>query len=497
LSCCRCHDHKTDPLSQADHYRLRAFFAGLKAGDDLILNQQTEEAEITAHNAAVDAQVAQLQQQRDKLQQPIVDRLRATRRQQLPAADRMLLASASDGLTEAEQARRQELVQSLQPSAADVEAALGEDLRQQVEALQQAVAAAEAGKRPYLRGWLTTDQTGELPPTHVFYQGDHQSPRETVAPGFLSIFDAADATLATAVRPGAPARRTTLAAWITAPENPLTARVLVNRLWQLHFGRGLVATPNDFGFAGARPSHPELLDWLASEVVQQGWSLKALQRQIVLSATYRQTSSRAQNAAPDPREIDRDNIHLWRQHPRRLTAEQLRDALLVVSGLWQPTIGGPAVWPELPAEVLQANPAFLDDNAEKTKGWYPSPADQQSVRSLYLIQKRTVRVPWMETFDLPDNTVSCARRTTSTVAPQALSLLNNPLAVDAAEALAEHVTAVAGSIVDAQINAAFAAVLQRAPQPAERQACQRFLESQPLPALCRALLNLSEFVWLD
>ena len=293
-----------------------------------------------------------------------------------------------------------------------------------------------------------------------------------------------------------------------SPTNPLTARVLVNRVWQTHFGRGIVATPNDFGLAGSMPTHPDLLDWLASEFIRRGWSLKYLHELIVTSATYRQAATRRdrapvqlaglQSTAPrQPAEIDSENVLLWRQNLRRLTAEQLRDSLLAVSGLLQERSGGPPVWPELPSDILQANPAFLDDNAEKTKGWYPSPRAERNCRSVYLIQKKTVRVPFMETFDLPENSISCPRRNESIVPPQALSLLNGTLAADAAHALAQRVAREAGTKPKAQITEAFKLAFQRAPDANELAECVTFLESRTLPELCRALLNANEFIYVD
>jgi hypothetical protein len=163
----------------------------------------------------------------------------------------------------------------------------------------------------------------------------------------------------------------------------------------------------------------------------------------------------------------------------------------------QASPGGPPIWPDLPADILQSNPAFLDDNETKTKGWYPSPRDQQYVRSLYLVQKRTVRVPFLETFDLPENSVSCARRTVSVVAPQALSLLNSSLAVEASEAFAERVRQEAGSEVPAQVSRAFRIALQRPPTPDERELCCQLVAQRSLPEVCRALLNLNEFAFLD
>ncbi|HZJ17241.1 MAG TPA: DUF1553 domain-containing protein, partial [Chthoniobacteraceae bacterium] len=265
-----------------------------------------------------------------------------------------------------------------------------------------------------------------------------------------------------------------LAEWVVSEHNPLTARVLVNRVWQNCFGEGLVATPNDFGRAGARPSDPELLDWLASEFVNGGWSLKKLQRLIFTSATYRQS-----------------------RVPRRLTAEQLRDTMLAVAGRLTPEGGGPPVWPELPDEVLKANPAFLDDNGEKTKGWYPSSPEKRNVRSIFLVQKRTVRVPLMETFDLPENAVSCARRNVSTVAPQALTLLNSPFAAEMSRAFAERVMKEVADDPDAQVGRVFALALQRESDARERATCLHFRAEHSLAELCRAALNLNGFSYVD
>ena len=188
---------------------------------------------------------------------------------------------------------------------------------------------------------------------------------------------------------------------------------------------------------------------------------------------------------------------LLASHPRRLSAEQLRDALLSVSGLLTAKDGGPPIWPDLPSDILQANPAFLDDNAEKTKGWYPSPKNEQHARSIYLVQKRTVRVPFLETFDQPENSVSCARRNESTVAPQALSLLNSPLAVEAAQAFAKRLTSEAGPTSEAQIQRAFVLALQRQPDRQEMDACLKLTRQRGLSEVCRAMLNLNEFLYVD
>jgi hypothetical protein len=240
--------------------------------------------------------------------------------------------------------------------------------------------------------------------------------------------------------------------------------------------------------------------------MREEWSVKNLHRLMVTSAAYRRGSVPGMSVPSRPVANGRTHspntdsliTDYSRQSIRRLSAEQLRDSLLAVSGLLQlDHAGGPPIWPDLPAEILQANPAFLDDNETKTKGWYPSPKTNQNVRSVYLIQKKTVRVPFMETFDLPENSISCARRNESIVAPQALSLLNSSLTVEAARALNGRVQREAGTDTAKQIERAFALTLQRTPDKDERRACEALLQQRSLTELCRVLLNLNEFIYVD
>lgn len=477
MSCARCHDHKYDPISQADYFRLRAFFDPLRYADDTPLDLASEQSAIRQHNEAIATQIKPFADQRETRLREAKIRLRDERIAKLPPEDRAVLETPADQLAEALKPRLAELQKQVEPSDGDARKTFTEEQQREDDAAVKEIQALEKQRRPFTRGLLATDTTDPVPPTRILHQGHHDAERDPVVPGFLSALDPNPAPIPKPINPATTGRRLALAAWITSPANPLTARVLVNRIWQQHFGRGLVETANDFGFAGARPSHPELLDWLASDFRREGWSLKKLHRRILTSAAYRQGTLR------DP--------------IRRLSAEQLRDAALSTTGLSAGTTGGPPVWPELPPEVLQANPAFLDDNAERTKGWYPSPPDRQSVRTIYVVQKRTVRVPLLETFDLPENSTSCPRRAQSTVAPQALSLLNSPFAIQAATAFAARVAREAGSTREAQIAHAFALAFQRAPAPAELQRCANFLEDGSLVEFCRALLNLNEFVYLD
>jgi hypothetical protein len=465
LSCCRCHDHKTDPLSHADHFRMRAFFAPVQYADDLPLDLPERRREIEQHNAAIDLRIAEIDGQIAAIDANALARLKAAR------------ASA----TSTEVATNEKA----EPSADDLKKQLNAEEKKLSSDLAKNKGELAKQKLKFLTGLLMRDKATDIPATFVLFQGDHKSPRETVVAGFPSVLNPRDAEIVP-VANNSTGRRTALAHWIVSRENPWTARVIVNRLWQSHFGEGLVATPNDFGITGARPSYPELLDWLACELIDSEWSIKHVQRLIVTSRVYRQATVRGVNV---PKSL--------RNSLRRLEAEALRDRILTASGLIDLRIGGPPVWPEIPAEILQANPAFLDDNETKTKGWYPSPPHERFVRSLFLVQKRTVRLPFMETFDLPDNSVSCARREVSLVAPQALTLLNGTEMEQAATAMARFIEGRVGGNSSQLVEAVFQLALLRKPTAEERSIVEEFLGTHSLAELCRAAMNTNEFAFLD
>jgi hypothetical protein len=499
LACCRCHDHKYDPLSQADHFRLRAFFEPMAFADNLPLDLADKQASINSENAELEKQQSVHERERDELLGKVKQRIRTEHLKELNPDERTLLDLPPDKQTETQQEQVAAVNDRLQPSDQEMKDALDIPAQKQLEVLEAAIADLQGRRRKFVTGLVMTNCAEDVPATQILYQGDHRAPREAVVPGFLSVLDPNPAELGPPGTPPGLGRRRVLARWLTSPDNPLTARVFVNRLWQMHFGRGIVATPNDFGLAGARPTHPELLDWLAGEFIRRNWSVKQLQRLIVTSATYRQGSAAKVTAVSttNPAKPDSRDGLFGHQAARRLTAEQLRDALLAVSGLLTDKSDGPPVWPDLPEEILNANPAFLDDNELKIKGWYPSPAAEQPARSIFLVQKRAVRVPFLETFDLPENMVSCARRNVSTVAPQALSLLNSSLAAEAAQSFAARVAREAGGSPTDQIQRAFALALQRPPSGDESAACLQFLRMRSLAELCRVILNLNEFLYLD
>jgi len=262
----------------------------------------------------------------------------------------------------------------------------------------------------------------------------------------------------------------------------------VNRIWQYHFGRGIVATANDFGRMGARPTNPELLDYLANRFVESGWKWKPLHREILLSNTYRQSSqSPIEKAALDK---DANNDLLWKYSRRRLDAEEIRDAALAVSGRLNAKQGGPSIIVPVDSELVNL--------LYKPSQWAVTPdPEEHNRRSVYLIAKRNLRLPFMEAFDAPDMNISCARRESSTHAPQALELMNGDLANRLAVDFAKRLETEAGPSRMKQVNLAYKLAAGRAPTLKERQLAQTFLKNQPLREFALAMLNLNAFLYVE
>lgn len=314
-------------------------------------------------------------------------------------------------------------------------------------------------------------------PTFRLHRGDPMQPREAVPPATLDLYH--PSTLAT----NAPEqqRRLRLADWITDPRHPLTARVLVNRLWQYQFGTGLVDTPNDFGKNGARPTHPELLDWLATELVSKSWSLKALQREMVISATWRQASAPREDAL----KVDAKSRFLWRFPPRRLDAEAIRDSVLAVSGHLDRAVGGPSF--------------FLHNvNRENVYHYYPKEefGPEESRRMVYAFKVRMEQDGVFGAFDCPDGSLVTPKRSVSTTPLQALNLFNSRFTLQQADFFTERLQREAGHEAGAQVVRAWALAFNRLPAPDELNDALSFAESEGLPALCRALLNANEFLFI-
>jgi hypothetical protein len=328
--------------------------------------------------------------------------------------------------------------------------------------------------------------TGEEPPQgFVLRMGDPHSPLQPVDPSVPRVLKASYE-----VPKSATGRRTALAEWLVSPDNPLAARVMVNRIWQFRMGQGIVKTPNDFGVMGDRPSNKALLDWLASEFVAKGWSVKAIDRMIVMSAVYQQS------AQPDPQKamIDPDNRLVWRMNRKRMDGEMLRDAILSVSGALNPKIGGRPVRVPIEPEVYD-----LIFTEHERDGLWPLSQDktQQYRRSIYLYNKRGVRLPLLSSFDQPDAITSCPVRPVSTHALQALTLFNSPFMQEQAQFFANRLT---GDCKSSQsscvVDKAWHLTLSRPPRPAEQVLAKKFLAKGSLADMCLALLNRNEFVYV-
>jgi hypothetical protein len=291
-------------------------------------------------------------------------------------------------------------------------------------------------------------------------------------------------------------RRTVLADWMTSPENSLTSRVIVNRLWQFHFGRGIVRSSNDFGYGGTPPTHPELLDWLASELVDGDWRLKRLHKLMVMSNAYQMSSLPNDEAlANDP-----ENDLFWRFDMRRLEAEEIRDAILAISGNLNPKMHGPSIYPHIVDEVKagQSRPG---------EGWKESEPEEQVRRSVYIHIKRSLVMPLLQVFDSADTDASCPARYATTQPTQALSMLNSPFLNEQAAIFAKDVRNKAGNDVREQISLALLRTTQRHPTPAEidrgialierLQTTHGLSAEAALTDFCLVALNLNEFLYLE
>jgi len=334
------------------------------------------------------------------------------------------------------------------------------------------------------RGYFMEERSPKAPPTFILVRGKASSPGpevEAAPPALIgSGFEALPAG------PRTSQRRLALARWLASRQNPMTARVMVNRVWQWNFGEGLVRTPNDFGVMGTKPTHPELLDWLAVWFMENGWSVKKLNALIAGSNTYRMSkAANAKYVAEDP-----ENMLLWRVPYKRLEAEAILDSMAAVSGRLNAKMYGPPVYPEIPKEALEGS-------SDPGKIWRPYDPAQGERRAIYMIVKRSLMVPLLEVLDFCDTARSAAQRQSTSVAPQALQLFNGGYANRQAKALAERLRREAGSDPARQVEHAYRLALARVPRPEEAQKMQAFLKEQPLEELCRVLLNMNEFVYAN
>lgn len=427
VGCARCHDHRFDDFTQVDYYRLQAFMAATHEHDHVLADEKTQ-AQWTARTKKLNDQIKLLKEQMKKAS----PETRATLEAKLRAAEMNLPAPLPTLST----------VRDLEP---------------------------------------------QRTPIHVLRRGLPENKGKRVEPGF----PAALASSGKSAPPGdaKTTPRLALARWLADPQHPLTTRVFVNRVWQYHFGRGLVETSNDFGVNGARPSHPELLDYLANEFVAQGMRLKPLHRLIVLSSSYRQGVATKESAAK-AKTLDPANRLLWQFPRQRLSAEQIRDAMLAAAGRLNLKAEGKSVVVPVEQDLVK----LLYDPRQ----WQVTPDEREhDRRSIYLLAKRNLRLPFGQVFDQPDLQTSCPRREASTHALQALELLNGQLANQLAASFATRLQKDAGPDPTRQVTLAFLLTTGRPPTPAERDRAVRFLESHPLREFALAMFNLNAFLYVE
>ncbi len=478
IGCARCHDHKFEAIPQTDYYRLQAFFESAQFRRDIPIAPRVEREAFAEAQATYVARTKPVRIDIARTEGPTRQRLSQSKIAKL--SDEAQIAHGTPAAQRT--AAQKELVAAtnrlIEVSQAEVDEALPTPLRQHQQRLANALKSAEHLKPKPLP---TTMALEDGPPakTYLLVRGDSANRGEEVQAGVPVALTSNGLTSSIAVAaPG----RTELAAWLTRSDQPLTARVLVNRLWQFHFGRGLVATSNDFGIRGQKPSHPELLDWLACEFVARGWSIKQMHRLLLTSAVYQQGA----NASPQTLQQDPDN-RLWTRVQRtRIEGEVVRDSLLAAAGLLDKRLGGPSVLPAVPAGAIQGS-----------QGWKASAdSHDRQRRSIYILARRNLRFPFLEAFDAPDSNQSCPIREKSTTALQALALLNADITTEAAQALAARLQREASEPRE-RIRQGFRLVLGRWPAPGELERAERFLQSSPATELYRAMFNLNEFLYRD
>ena len=429
LGCARCHDHKFDPIRHTDYYRIQGYFAQTFENDVALATPEEQQS-----------------------WKAITDPL-------------------------------QKEMKDLQKKMAKVDDAEKPQYQKQIDALEDKMPA------PLPALYSVADNPEKVSPIHVLARGDYQNKGAKVGMRPLGVLlpDTAPELPTETAQP-----RTKLADWIADPANPLTARVMANRAWLYHFGRGIVATPNDFGRMGSRPSNPALLDYLANSFVAGGWHLKPLHKLILLSSTYQQSSTSPIEAAASAK--DADNKLLWKFSRRRLEAEEMRDSMLAVSGVINAKAGGPSI-------IVPVEPEMIKLLYKPSQWAITKDASEHDRRSVYLMQKRNLRVPFMEVFDAPDLQISCPRREQSTHAPQALELLNGDLSNRLATSLAARLSTEAKTNT-ARIDLAWRLAAGRLPNPAERALAAKYLavnskDPNALREFALAVFNLNAFLYVN
>ena len=566
VGCARCHDHRYDPIPIADYYRLRAVFEPaldwkhwrVPSARRISLYTDADRELATKINA----EAAEVDKQREAKAQEYIDRTLEEELATLPESVRDALRSAYKIIAKDRNAEQQALLKEY-PSVASIsvgslylydrrreatagkidaarrekekrlasetdQASLAAEIQRDIEAaakLRSEKAADDLNRyqdradairatippERFLRA--IAEEPNQIPATFVFFRGDHEQPKDEVAPTGLTVLETRLATALPTNDDSLPStgRRLAFAKQLTDPRYPLTARVIVNRIWLHHFGRGIVNSPSDFGVLGDRPTHPELLDWLAAEFIESGWQVKQLHTLIMMSTTYRQGSQRTdQHDAVDP-----DNKLYARMSIRRLESEAVRDALLAISAKLNPNLCGPPV-PVMEDEVGQIVIGKENLDGERKPGQAVPLHGEEFRRSVYVQVRRSRPLGVLDTFDNPAMAPNCEQRNASNVAPQSLLFMNSNLVVEYSEYFADRVIHDAGADRNEQVRLAWQLALASVPSDREIAAAVEFLqrqeqsfrdsptkpkestaESLALASFCQALLSSNRFLYVE
>lgn len=482
VNCARCHDHKIDPIPQKDYYQMLAFFRNVKrfgvrsqetvfenSTRNIKKNTPPSEAELAAYNDRIAKQTRRIQTVLDI----VVKDFESVEHDEFAYPE-----------------NHERLVRKRLDSKV-----ITKKQFQDYRNAKRTLAKLKANPPDVQRVLCVTELGAEPQKTHVLIRGNAAVEGAEVQPGFVSVLSPPQPIIVAQPKNNSTGRRLALANWIASPDHPLTARVMVNRIWQHHFGRGIVRSPNDFGFQGTKPTHPALLDFLAKQFVESGWSIKQMHRKIMLSATYQMSNQFDQTA------YDQDPLNelFWRFDMRRLTAEEIRDSVLAISGrLNREKMFGPSVYPKLSQEVLagQSMPGA---------GWGKSSQADRLRRSIYIHVKRSLKVPLLENFDVADTDATCPVRFNTTQPTQALGLLNSQFSNREAAKLADRVTQ-DYSTLRQRVIAINRRVIQGEPHPDDVAEGIKLINAwqsedgldanEALAYYCLAVMNSNEFIYL-
>lgn len=481
FGCAKCHDHKFDPILQKDYYRLQSFFANVRAKDDFVVLTGRDLDEYNKRQAEWESKTKDIRAEMHAMVAPIAK----------ADADEYMIRF-SEGTREAIQtpAEKRTPMQQLlafqgSPQVTKPDTEVGKklkgDARKRFDELAAQLKSFESLKPNPPVAQTMIDNGLATPKSYVLAAASWNAPKEEVQPGFLSILDPSDAKFTPLPEIQSTGRRTALANWLADARNPLTARVMVNRIWQGHFGTGIVESSSDFGMMGERPTNQPLLDYLAASFTGNGWSIKKMHRMIMLSDTYQQSSVVSSNPNADAAvSADSDNKLLWHYPRRRVEGEVVRDGMLLTSGLLNPKMGGPAIRPELPAGV----------NTVGYASWAVDKDEAQTRRrSVYVMEKRILPFPMFEAFDAPSSEESCPRRFSSVVPSQALTVMNDKSILEWSVAFAARVLDDGGLSTDQRIDRAYRLAFSRSPNPDERKSVSQFLAHQSAVVSARIARN--------